>query len=226
VIPVEGTDPRLVARIYGDTRARISALVTGLDDTALNTMVATCPAWSVRDVVAHLAAVAEDIASGPSATGLPTSEETAAQVARFGNRDVAGILDAWAKAAARLDQLAATTGLKTPVGDAISHEHDVRGAVGRPGARDSAAVWYASDQLLTMLRPPLPLRVAVEDGQYRSGPDAGDEIVLRTTRFEALRWRTGRRSQVQVVAMDWSDDPTPLLAHLCLFGPADADVLE
>ncbi len=46
------------------------------------------------------------------------------------------------------------------------------------------------------------------------------------TRFEALRWRTGRRSRAQLAAMDWSDDPTPVLDHLYLFGPAAADVVE
>ena len=72
----------------------------------------------------------------------------------------------------------------------------------------------------------MPLRVTVEDAQYRSGPDDRAEIGLRTTRFEALRWRTGRRSRAQLAAMDWSGDPTPVLDHLYLFGPADADIVE
>ena len=59
-------DPVLTARIYQETRERISALVTGLDDAALSTAVAACPGWSVRDVVAHVAAVADDWADGSS----------------------------------------------------------------------------------------------------------------------------------------------------------------
>jgi hypothetical protein len=58
------TDPRRVARIYHDTKERITLLVSGLDDAALNTAVAACPGWSVRDVVAHLAATADDVGSG------------------------------------------------------------------------------------------------------------------------------------------------------------------
>ncbi|MFY9921344.1 MAG: hypothetical protein WAL26_23560, partial [Mycobacterium sp.] len=96
----------------------------------------------------------------------------------------------------------------------------------RPGARDSDAVVYSSDRLLTNLRTPMPLRVTVEDAEYRSGPENGAEIHLRTTRFEALRWRTGRRSRAQLAAMDWSDDPTPVLDHLCMFGPAKTDIVE
>lgn len=225
MIRVTVADPIQVARLYQETKERIVALITGSDDAAWNTAVAACPGWSVRDVVAHLVAVAEDSVSG-RLSGPPTDDETAAQVARFGGHDVDGILAAWTDAAARLDRMAETAGLRPPLGDIASHEHDIRGALGRPGARDSEAVWHSSDQLLANLRPPVPLRVTVEDETYRSGPDDGVEIGLRTTRFEALRWRTGRRSPAQLAAMNWSGDPAPVLDHLYIFGPAGADLAE
>jgi uncharacterized protein (TIGR03083 family) len=218
-------DPRLIARLYQETRERIVALVAGLDDAALSTAVGACPGWSVRDVVAHVAAVAEDWVSGRLA-GPPTDEETAAQIARFGGNHLAEILAAWTDAAAALDHMAENAGVKPPLGDITSHEHDIRGAIGRPGAQDSEAVWHSSDQLFTNLRTPVPLIVTVEDAEYRSGPDDRAEIRLRTTRFHGLRWRTGRRSRAQLAAMDWSGDPTPVLEHLYLFGPAAADVEE
>jgi uncharacterized protein (TIGR03083 family) len=218
-------DPRQLVRHYQETRERITALVTALDDAAWSASVAACPNWSVRDVVAHLTAVAEDWVRG-SLAGPPTDEQTAAQVARFRDCDVAEILAAWTDAAAQLDRLAESTGLKPPLGDITSHEHDIRGATGRPGARESAAVWYASDQLLVNLRTPAPLLVTVEDAKYRCGPEGRTEIRLRTTRFGALRWRTGRRSHAQLAAMDWSGDPGAVLDHLYLFGPADAEIIE
>jgi uncharacterized protein (TIGR03083 family) len=222
---VTATDPRVTDRLYQETKERITALVSGLDDAAWRTAVAACPGWRVRDVVAHLAAVAEDWASGRLAAPA-TDEETAAQVARFRGYDVAGILASWTDASAQLHHLAATAGLEPPLGDIVVHEHDIRGALGRPGARDSAAVRRISDELMTMLEPPVPLRVTVEDAQHRSGPDGGAEIQLHTTRFEALRWRTGRRSRAQLAAMDWSGDPAPVLDHLYIFGPAGADLIE
>ncbi len=224
MIPVPAADARDLTRLYHETRERIGALLADVGDTGCAVPVATCPQWTVRDVVAHLAGVAEDWVTG-RLTGPPTDEQTAAQIARFGDLGVAQILGRWADAASLLDHAAESTGTKPPLGDVVVHEHDVRAAVGRPGARDSAAVWCVSDLLLASLRSPVPLRVTVEDGDYRCGSD-GAELRLHTTRFEATRWRTGRRSRAQLAAMDWSHDPTSVLDHLCLFGPATADIVE
>jgi uncharacterized protein (TIGR03083 family) len=217
--------PPEVARLYQETRGRIAGLVTSLDETALSTSVGACPGWSVRDVVAHVTAVAEDWASR-RLTGPPTDEQTAMHVARFNGCHIAEILAVWAAAAAQLDQMAESASVEPPLGDIACHEHDIRSAIGRPGARDSGAVWFTSDRLLDSLRTPVPLQVIVEDEQYRSGPDDEPELTLRTTRFDALRWRTGRRSRAQLAAMEWSGDPAAVLDHLCLFGPADVDVVE
>ncbi len=219
------TDPREAARIYQRSRERITAMVSELDDAGLSTTVAACPGWSVRDVVAHLAAVADDIGAG-RLTGAPSAAETEAQIARFDGWGLPDIVATWSRAAGDLDRLADNQGLAPPVGDVASHEHDIRAALNVPGARDSDAVMYSSDRLLSNLRTPMPLRVAVEDAEYRSGPNEGPELHLRTTRFEALRWRTGRRSRSQLAAMDWSGDPAPVLDHLYMFGPAETDIVE
>jgi hypothetical protein len=218
------TEPSLIAHHYQQTRERILATLAdpGVD---WNAPVPTCPRWSARDVVAHMTAVAEDWSDG-TLTGPPTDDQTAAQVARFDGWDQAEIIAAWTTAAERLDRHAETAGVAPPLGDIACHEHDLRGAVDRSGARDSDAVWHASDQLLTILQTPVPLRIFVEDADYRTGPDGGDEIRLRSTRFETLRWRTGRRSRAQLAAMDWSDDPAPILDHLYLFGPSEVDIIE
>ncbi len=222
---MSAVDARQVARLYHEAMDRITSLASDEGVARLDTAVAACPLWSVRDVLAHLAAVADDWGQGVL-TGAPTDEQTAAQIARFDGQGVHEIIEAWTTAAAHLSHLAEDSGLEPPIGDVAAHEHDVRGALGRQGARDSAAVRYTSDRLLSSLRTPVPVRVTVEDAEYRSGPDSGDEIGLRTTRFEALRWRTGRRSRAQLAAMDWSADPAQVIDHLYMFGPAEADLVE
>ena len=89
--------------------------------------------------------------------------------------------------------------------------------------------------MLRWLRPPVPTVVHVGDagdvvvGVLADGDGvAGQEIELEltTTRFEALRWRLGRRSRHQLASMAWSADPAPVLDHLVVFGPAAGDLVE
>jgi uncharacterized protein (TIGR03083 family) len=222
---VPTNDARAVADIYRDTEARIRKVLIASGPAGWQRPVAACPGWSVRDVVSHLTAVAQDWAAG-TLSGAPTDDQTAEHIRRFAGHRVEEILEAWSESSDRLHHLASTTGLEPPLGDIACHEHDIRSALDRPGARDAESVRWTSDRLLVMLRPPVPLQVAVEDEQYRSGPADGPTIHLQTTRFETLRWRTGRRSRAQLAAMDWSTDPTPVLDHLCMFGPAATDVDE
>ncbi|WP_260972237.1 maleylpyruvate isomerase family mycothiol-dependent enzyme [Mycolicibacterium llatzerense] len=217
------SDESELAVLYQQTLDRIIELVSAPGASA-DAAVAACPGWSVRDVLAHMAGVAQDWAAGRPATP-PTDAQTAAQVARFDGRGVDDILRAWGEAATEMPRLA-REGIAPPLGDIVVHEHDIRDALGRPGVRDSAAVQSVSDQLLRMLETPVPVRVIVEDGEYRCGPDGDPAIDLKTTRFESIRWRTGRRSRSQMAAMAWSGDPAPVLDQLYLFGPATADVVE
>ena len=221
---VHAADPDL-SWLYRDTRERLVLLLSELDGVALAARVPACPAWSVREVVAHLTAVSQDVLAG-RLTRIATEPETAAQVARFKDHDLAGILAAWDEVAPQFERLVGSLGAWPAVIDIASHEHDIRAAVGRPGARDAEIVWQSASWLLTRLRPPVPLRVAVEDAEFRAGPDNGTELRLTTSRFEAFRWRMGRRSRAQLAGLDWSGDPAPLLDHLTIFGPAARDIIE
>jgi len=79
-VAVRAADPDL-GRLYHDTRERLVVLLSQLDEAALATRVPACPAWLVRDVVAHLCAVNQDVLAGRQ-TRINTDAETAAQVAR------------------------------------------------------------------------------------------------------------------------------------------------
>jgi hypothetical protein len=59
-----------------------------------------------------------------------------------------------------------------------------------------------------------------------SAVDGEDSLVLRATAFEAFRLRMGRRSRAQVLAMDWSEDPSEVLDRLFVFGPTTTDLME
>lgn len=219
-----GEKPNL-ASLYEGTRQRIVSLVSTLDTEALGTSVPTCPGWSVHGVVSHLAATADDAVAG-RLTGPPTDAETAAQVARFADRGIADVLAVWHDNAPRFEHAIGTRQIWPPLIDVVSHEHDIRTALGRSGARDTDAVWHSAETLLAALRPPVALRIVVEDAEFSVGPAGAAELTLVTSRFEALRWRMGRRSRAQLAALDWTGDPTPVLDHLVVFGPAIHDIDE
>ena len=214
-----------LVEMYCDAKDRITGLVMQAGPAQCAVPVPACPGWSVRDVVSHLTAVAVDWTAG-TLSGPPSDEVTAEHVRRYAARPVTEVLDIWTAATGRLVQLSETDGLEPPLGDVACHEHDIRGALGAPGARDAASVRWTARELLAMLDTPVPLRVLTEVGDYRSGTSARSEITLRTTEFEVMRWRLGRRSRTQLAAMDWSADPAPVLDHLYLFGPAAQDVIE
>jgi uncharacterized protein (TIGR03083 family) len=245
---VNGAPPLDLGRLYRDTRERLTALVSGLDDAALATPVPACPGWQVQDVVAHLAAIVEDALAG-RLTGPPSEAETAVQVARYKGRPMTRTLAGWTAGAPQFEEIISALGVPPAVIDVASHEQDIRSALGQTGARDNEAIRQMAGWLLERLRTPVPVRVTVEDAEFRAGPAGGgtaaepprgggrdkpppgaggEEPVLglRTTRFEAFRWRMGRRSREQLAALDWSGDPAPVLDHLVVFGPARADIVE
>jgi uncharacterized protein (TIGR03083 family) len=219
--------------LYRDTRERLTALVAALDDAALATPVPACPGWLVADVVAHLAAVVEDALAG-RLTGPPSEEQTAEQVARYKGRPMTRTLSGWTAGGPQFEEIIGAFNVPQAVIDVASHEQDIRGALGLPGARDTEAVRQMGGWLLERLRTPVPLRVTVEDAEFLAGPSgdgAGrgrDEpaLGLTTTRYEAFRWRMGRRSRDQLAALDWSGDPAPVLDHLVVFGPARTEIIE
>ena len=128
-----GPEPAL-SQLYGQTQARVVALVTELDGRQVEAPVPACPDWRVRDVVAHLTAVSEDVLEG-RLTGPPSDEQTAAQVARFRDRPLSEVLARWDELGPQFGQAIDGFDVWPAVLDVATHEHDIRGAVGEPGAR-------------------------------------------------------------------------------------------
>jgi uncharacterized protein (TIGR03083 family) len=210
---------------YRDGRERLSEFVRTHLDRDGEPVPAT-PGWTVHDSVAHLTAIAEDIAGGWRPTRPPTEDETAEHVVRGAGVPTTDVLDRWAEVSPAVEAYLDEVPSWAFALDVGAHEQDVRNALGNREARDVPLVLVGSNLLLKSLRVPRPLLVRTERGEVRVGPEDGDPVTLGTTSFEAFRWRLGRRSRRQLAAMDWSDDPAPFLDHLCVFGPARADVIE
>lgn len=131
-----------VGAAYASCRGRIGELVRAAGDgKAKASVVPACPEWSVHDVVAHVAGVVADALAG-RLDGVATDPWTAAQVDARRDRSVDEVLEEWETGAPTFEGLLDAIGDpgRQAVLDVVTHEHDIRGALGAAGARDSDAV--------------------------------------------------------------------------------------
>jgi uncharacterized protein (TIGR03083 family) len=226
-----------LAGAYADGRRRFRELLAGLDGAALAAQVPACPAWTVRDVLAHVTGVAADAPVGAYYSGSADAwtdirlaaardEWTAGQVQSRRDQPVEALLAEWISSAARLEPMLAGTVspppgspgwlLSGPVADLAVHLHDVRGALRRPGDRDAPvtglglriyARWLGR-RLDHADRPALRLRASGREWVEGSGRPAA---ALAGEAFELFRALSGRRSLDQVRALAWDGDPEPYL---------------
>lgn len=172
--------------IYEGTRARVVDLVVDLDEATTSTPVPACSDWSIHDVIAHLVGNCSDIVTG-NIEGAGTNRWTAAQVESRRDRGLRDVLAEWSEVgpqvAALLESFPGWYGNQV-VADLATHEHDLRGTLGQPGARDSDAVEVGIEFMVSvMLRSAMealglgPLEI--HSGRARwvvgaGGPPSGD----------------------------------------------------
>lgn len=204
-----------VAAAYHGVRDRVGELTGCLDETVSRTPVPPCPRWTVRDVVAHLVGVVEDAMAG-RLDGVATEPWTQAQVDARRQQSILEMLASWAEAAPPFEGMLDAIG---PVGrqavlDAVTHEHDIRTALGQPGARQSDAVMIgygfgAPVFLEEAERQGVRIRFEAVGTQAYGPTDA--PLRLRGTPFDLMRALTGRRSLEQIRAMAWSGECSAVL---------------
>jgi uncharacterized protein (TIGR03083 family) len=242
-----------LATTYEETQHTLAGLVGQLADGELSMRVPASPEWSVKDVVAHVTGIAVDISEGsiPSELdivralsdaeqGAIRDEMTARQVAIRRDRSLTQILEEWQEAMPAL--LAMIRGERpfprpVPFADAVVvtdlgvHTQDVRGALGRPGDRESAAVGVALAAYATALGfklaaaglPSLRLRYGTKE---RVAGDGEPGATLSGERFEIVRALSGRRSADQILAMEWQGEPEPYVDLIPAYGPRADAVIE
>lgn len=242
-----------LAAAYDEARRSLTDLVRELGPDELAMKVPASPAWDVKDVVAHLAALAQLASHGtaPPELDLPRSWSDAEQAgireamnqreveARRG-RSLEEILDEWAgHTKVLLPMMRGDVEWPMPIPflanvvttDLAMHVQDVRNAVGRPGERESAAVGAALASytggldLRLRMHGLRALRIRYGDRERVLG-DGEPAATLTADRYEILRALSGRRSSAQIRAMQWEGDPEPYLEHLPAYGERADDLEE
>jgi uncharacterized protein (TIGR03083 family) len=204
---------------YAGLRQRVNELVSGATDRVAD-VVPACPDWRVRDVVGHLAGVVDDVLGG-RLDGAGSDPWTAAQVAARRDVEIDEVLASWNAQAPQLEAVLDSFG---PAGhqllmDAATHEHDLRGALGVPGARDSDAVRIGLGWLVDAFQGAGVRIGVVATDTDRAWPVEGAVATATGSSFDLLRSFSGRRTEDEVRSrLAWEGDIEAVLPSLT-FGP-------
>jgi uncharacterized protein (TIGR03083 family) len=212
-----------VADRYGDARSRVVAIVAGLSGDQVETNVPSTPKWSVRELISHMVGCPADMLAG-NFPGDFHDEWTQTQVAARRGRSIGELLDEWQGIAGPLDTAIRAGEVPSPIAfDVITHEQDLRGAVGAAPTPDPLAVRFVTggfaarvDRVVADSGLP-PLQFQDPEAGWSAGVPGG--VAASATEFEWFRALTGRRSGRQVSSFAWTGDPSPYLDLLCPFGP-------
>src|SRR6185503_16299440 len=131
-------------QLYLDSQRRVIDLVGALSAAELDRRTPACPLWSVRDLLAHLAGTSAAVAGEPGQGAVASPEWTQAQVHARRDRTVAELTGEWQRHAPAVSQIPVSSRSWLPMlHDALSHEADIRGAIGAPRlpADALAAAW-------------------------------------------------------------------------------------
>ena len=220
------------ASVYCALRERVIVLVQGATEAQLNAHAPATPEWRTRDVLAHMVGVTTDVLTG-NLDGVGTDPWTQVQVDARRDQPVADLLAEWEKNGPQIDPMIASFGVVAGqfLTDSVTHEHDIRGALDAPGARDSDGLAIGFAWLgcrVGEIRDGAEagaLRVETEAGPYTFGSGPATETCA-TNRFDFVRASTGRRSVEQIAAWDWDGEPRPDLLVMPIFTPRPDPLIE
>ncbi|GAA1138994.1 uncharacterized protein (TIGR03083 family) [Kitasatospora gansuensis] len=193
---------RLPPRLgYDRVRENVTRLVSGRPELA-EVAIPACHGWTVRDLVAHLVDVCRQVTEGIQVLPLrdPDPDNEAG---------VAELLERWAELVELLPPL--TEGLYGHIMtmDALTHELDLRRALGEPVPVDHPAYPASLDLLalgmgLTVAELGLPaLRVRSDGQEWLVGPGEPG-VTVSGHHHDVFRSLSGRRTLDQIAALSWS----------------------
>jgi uncharacterized protein (TIGR03083 family) len=227
IVP-EVSDDRLVGE-YGAARGRVRALVGDIDEIAARRRVPACPAWTVADLIAHLAGLAVGYGGGQEPEGDRDGWRDGLVTGRRGST-VQDLLAEWEGAGRPMEQAIGTDPhrLWPLVYDVIAHEQDLRNALGRAGGRDGEAIRLALRLGLRITERDLvrhdlsAIRVLAGGEELGAGVEPVG-LTLEASTFEAFRLLGSRRTLAEMRAAAFTGDLErylPALVHMQL--PVDS----
>lgn len=211
-------DTAEIAELYAVTRDSLIVHLRSLSDVDAGTVVPSCPEWTVKDVVAHVAGLVSDvIAAVPPPLG--SDENTTRQVDERATMTLGEICNEWQANTEAFSPLLVTDDRRARgiTADLVVHVHDLAetiDSIAVPSQRATrAAARLYSGLLQQRVAEQLGIALTVMlDGQELA-PESGDSpLALSGSSTDFLRSITGRRTRAQAEAFfDWTGDPTTML---------------
>ena len=179
-----------VCDAYSELRTRVSDLMLSITSEQAQTIVPHCPQWTVKDCLAHMIGVPEDVISGQM-DGVATDAWTDRQVQRHAKDSVEDLLAIWEANAPIFGKI--LPNIPQPIisqfmFDQTIHEHDIRHALSTPAARDSSAIAVAEGFLRNFI-------------SRNADTEVSELANISITGFEFVRSFSGRRTLDQISAL-------------------------
>lgn len=201
---------------YRGVRERVTELLRTAPPELLDAIAPATPLWRTRDIASHIVGVATDVVNGNVADAA-ADHWTAAQVAARFDRPIESLIDEWAEAGPQVEAivLALPTSITGQlVADAVTHEHDLRNALGCPGARHSDALVIAVTWVIGALgqvydTAGTPSTRFESDTVAATAGTGEPDATVRASTFELGRAIAGRRTLAEIAAYDWTPEPHP-----------------
>ncbi len=207
-------DPVLRWRAAVDRTCDLVLAVAVETPAALERPVPACPDWTSRDLFSHMVGLGADVLAGDE----PDDHDpgwTGRQVARRRDHDVVTLVAEWRALADDLVAWMRGSGSR-PLNDVVIHEQDLRGALGRPGARDTPELGIVRERMVERFAarvadlPPIAL---VGPGWTWVGAGGADEAPTRLEAddFDLARALASRRTEAQLRSWTVRGDVGPYL---------------
>jgi uncharacterized protein (TIGR03083 family) len=207
---------------WTNTQRRVVELIEALDAAEAERSVPACPDWTVTQLLAHMVGLNADVLAGDEPDDH-NSTWTQRQVDLRAGREPAALVTEWLALTQPMQDWMHEHGTR-PLHDAVIHEQDMRGAVGRPGARDSdglAAVREAmAERFATRVRAAHLAPVELRSPAWIFSTGDGDPgLELFAPDFDLTRALMTRRTADQL--RQWSTAGTidPYLSVFASLGP-------
>lgn len=190
---------------WTNAQGRVIELVESLDDEETQRVVPATPDWTVTQLLAHMVGLSADVLAGDEPEDH-NSTWTQRQVDSRAGRALAELVGEWRPLTSPMQDYLRDHSPR-PLNDIVIHEQDLRGAVGRPGGRDTGGLAAVRDVMAERLAsrvrqahlPPVELR---SPAWIFSTGDGDPGLELFAPDFDLIRALMTRRTAGQL--RQWS----------------------